>query len=443
MSISGEFAVRAICLASAAFVVHTCYAQESVMYASVGGRVTDSSGAVVQSAVVRALQTETNLKAAGLTDSEGRFRFPYLRVGSYRITVSYPGFTEFTRSLTLSVGSAFELPITLGVAAAAETVVVSGESQILEAARSQVAGTVTQAEVNSLPLNGRNFLDLALLVPGVSPTNTGSNQLFAETSAVPGQGISVGSQRNFSNSFLVDGLSANDDAAGLSGVFYGLDTVHEFQVVTSGGQAELGRALGGYINVVTKSGTNALHGDLYGYFRNHRLNAANPLSNSKLPMTQAQYGASLGGPIVPDRTFYFANYEHRQLNQSGLVTIPPASVAAINTRLDAVGYQGAGVSTGIYPNPVHSTNFLAKVDHRLSQRDQFGVRYSLYDVHSSNSRGAGGINTPSASAGLDNTDHTIAVSNVLTLSPVPSTRRAVNSHTADSRHCQPILSDHR
>src|SRR5207302_1780020 len=130
---------------------------------------------------------------------------------------------------------------------------------------------------------------------GVSPTNTASTQLFAETSAVPGQGISVGSQRNFSNNFIVDGLSANDDAAGLSGIFYGLDTVREFQVVTSGGQAELGRALGGYVSMVTRSGTNNVHGAVYGYFRNQRLNAADALSHNTLPLTQAQYGASLGG----------------------------------------------------------------------------------------------------------------------------------------------------
>ena len=139
---------------------------------------------------------------------------------------------------------------------------------MLEAARTQIAGTVPRTEIRNLPLNGRNFLDVALLIPGVSPTNTASNQLFAETSAVPGQGLSVSSQRNFSNSFIVDGLSANDDAAGLSGIFYGLDVVNEFQMVTSGGQAEFGRALGGYMSVVTKSGTNTLHGDLYGYFRN-------------------------------------------------------------------------------------------------------------------------------------------------------------------------------
>ena len=132
---------------------------------------------------------------------------------------------------------------------------------MLETARSQIAGTVPQAEVESLPMNGRNFLDLALLIPGVSPTNTGSTQLFAETSAVPGPGHLVGSQRNLSNSFIVDGLSANDDAAGLSGIPYGVDAVDQFQVVTSGGQAELGRALGGYVNVVTRSGTNHVHGD--------------------------------------------------------------------------------------------------------------------------------------------------------------------------------------
>ena len=288
---------------------------------------------------------------------------------------------------------------------------------MLEAARSQVVGTVAEAEVRALPLSGRNFLDLALLVPGVSPTNTGSNQLFAETSAVAGQGISVGSQRNFSNSFVVDGLSANDDAAGLSGIFYGLDTVQEFQVVTSGAQAELGRALGGFINVVTKSGTNRLRGDLYGYFRNQRLNAANPLSNSKLPSTQAQYGASLGGPVIRDRTFFFGNFEQRQLNQSGLITITPSNLAAINARLDTVGFGGLRPTTGIYPNPVHLTNILAKVDHQFSARDQFSVRYSLYDSTSTNSRGAGALSAATASAGLDNADHTIAVSNIYTLSP--------------------------
>jgi hypothetical protein len=288
---------------------------------------------------------------------------------------------------------------------------------VLEAARSQISGTVPESEIQNLQLNGRNFLDVALLVPGVSPTNTASNQLFAETSAVPGQGISIGSQRNFSNSFIVDGLSNNDDAAGLTGTFYGLDTVEELQVVTSGGQAEFGRALGGYVNVVTRSGTNSLHGDVYGYFRNQRFNAANALSHTVLPLTQSQFGASLGGPVIKDRTFYFANFEMRDLNQSGLATISAANVATINARLTAIGYPGPPISTGLYPNPVHNENFLAKLDHQLSSKDQFSVRYSIYQVNSINSRGAGGLSGPTASANLDDTDQTIAASNLVTLSP--------------------------
>ena len=164
--------------------------------------------------------------------------------------------------------------------------------------------------------------------------------MFPETSAVPGISLSVSSQRNLSNNFIVDGLSANDDAAGLSGITYGVDAVEQFQVVTSGGQAELGRALGGYVNVVTKSGTNVLHGTVYDYIRDDRFNEENPISGKTLPMHQSQYGGSLGGPIVPDRTFYFTNVERRDLDQTGLVTILPQNVAVVNARLTATGYQG-------------------------------------------------------------------------------------------------------
>jgi hypothetical protein len=406
-------------------------AQETVNSASVSGRVTDPQGAVVPGALVTARQIDTNVTRETVTDAEGRFRFAYLKVGRYEFVVHLEGFTDARRLLTLTVGSAFEMPMTLTVGGIDASVTVTAEANVLELARSQIAGTVSEAEVKNLPMNGRNFLDLALLVPGVSPTNVASTQVFAETSAVPGGGISVGSQRNFSNSFIVDGLSANDDAAGLSGMPYGVDAVDQFQVVTSGGQAEFGRALGGYINVVTKSGTNSLRGDLYGYFRDDSLNAANPLLKPKqtLPMDQQQYGGSIGGPILRDRTFYFTNAEHRGLDQSGVVTVTDATVAAINARLAAVGYPGSPVTTGIYPNPVRSTNYVGKIDHQFSQADQFTVRYALYDVSSLNSRGAGGLATPSASAALDNIDQTIAFANTWTVAP-----RTVNETRGQITH---------
>ena len=159
---------------------------------------------------------------------------------------------------------------------------------------------------------------------------------------MPGQGISVGSQRNFSNNFIVDGLSANDDAAGLSGIPYGVDAVDQFQVVTSGGQAELGRALGGYVNVVTKSGTNDLHGTVYDFVRDDNFNAPNALSGKTLPMNQQQYGGEPGRPArAGTATFYFANFEQRVLDQTGLVTILPENVPAINAQAGGVGYPGA------------------------------------------------------------------------------------------------------
>jgi len=391
-------------------------AQETINYASVGGRVMDQQGGVVPGAAVTARQTNTNATATATTGQDGRFRFPFLKVGPYEIVVRLQGFADVRRTLTLGVGSAFELPIVLTLGGIDATVTVSAETAALETARTQIAGTVEQAEVQAVPLNGRNFLDLALLVPGVSPTNTSSTQLFAETSAAPGQGISVSAQRNLSNNFIVDGLSANDDAAGVAGIPYGLDAVDQFQVVTSGGQAELGRALGGYISVVTRSGSNRFHGSLYGYFRDDAFNARNALSGNQLPMDQKQYGVSAGGPLRRDRTFYFSNVEQRRLQQTGLVTIGDDSVAGVNARLAQAGYRGVPITTGIYPNPVNSTNALGKIDHQVNTTDQLGVRYALYRVTSDNSRGAGALNAPSASAGLDNIDHSIAASNTIVLS---------------------------
>lgn len=404
--------VAALCVC---LLASNAFAQETVNYASISGRVTDPTGAVVAGVAVTATARDTNVAASVTTSKDGRFRFAYLKVGTYDVVVSQAGFAPITRTLTLTVGSAFDLPVTLTVAALNAAVDVSGRAATLETARSQIAGTVGQIEVQTLPMNGRNFLDIALLIPGVSPTNNGGTQLFSETSAVPGNGLSIGSQRNFSNNFIVDGLSANDDAAGFSGMPYGVDAIDQFQVVTSGGQAELGRALGGYLNVVTKSGTNTRHGGAYGYFRDAKFNEVNALSGTKLPMSQQQFGGSLGGPMVRNRTFYFANAERRLLDQTGLATISDANVAAINARLSAVGYRGASVATGIFDNPVHSANVLGKIDHQVSGLDHLGLRYSMYRVTSSNSRGAGALNAPSASAGLDNTDHSVALSNTLTL----------------------------
>ena len=408
--------LRHLWLASALLVAPSlAVAQQTVNDASVSGKVTDPSGGVIVGATVTARHLQTSVTTTTATDPSGHFRFPSLRIGRYELAVTQSGFTAVTRPLTLTAGSAFALPIALSVEGVATDLTVTADATVLESARSQVAVTIPEAELRQLPLNGRNLLDIALLAPSVAPPNINSTQLFAETSAVPGVGLSVGSQRNFSNSVVVDGLSANDDAAGLSGMTYGVDAVEEMQVVTSGAQAELGRALGGHLNVVTRSGTNTVQGTAYGYVRDRRFNAANALSGTTLPMSQLQYGASVGGPLVRNRAFYFANAERRDLEQSALTTISPVTAEIVNARLRATGYPGSPVTTGLYEAPVETVTALGKIDHAVSGRHQVGARYSLYDVSAANARGAGGLASPSASSGLDNRDQAIALSSLLTL----------------------------
>jgi hypothetical protein len=399
----------------------TVQAQETLTNASITGRVLDPSGALVAHASIEARATATNQSYTAQTDSQGRFRLPYLPVGQYRISAQSNGFSQVSREVQLTIGSAFDITLQLSVLTADTSVQVTGIAPVIEENRSQVSQTVLQQEITDLPYEGRNYLDLALLLPGVSPTNTASTQTLAETSEVVGQGYSINSQRNFSNSFIVDGLSDNDDAAGVAGNVFSLDVVQEFQVVTSGGQAEFGRALGGYFNLITRSGTNELHGTVYGFLRNQRLNADNALSQSKLPVTQGLYGASLSGPLQKDRTFLFGNFEEGRLNTAGITTVTPANAAIINAHLTAIGYQApllpvGTAATSFYPTTLHTDTFFLRGDRRFSQNDQFNMRYSLYKLSSTNARGVGGLNEVSNGTSVFDTNHTVALSNIATLS---------------------------
>ncbi|HMF56349.1 MAG TPA: carboxypeptidase regulatory-like domain-containing protein, partial [Pyrinomonadaceae bacterium] len=417
---NGVKRAQPVCVAIILFLLagsaYQACAQQAVAAASLSGRVEDSNGAVVSGATVEALNLETNQAQNATSDDNGRFRFSYLPVGAYRLTIERAGFATFTRRVTLTIGQALDVPFRLSVAEISESVQITADLPMIESARTQVSETISPTEIDALPLNGRNYLDLALLAPAVSRTNTGSSQRFAETSAVPGTGLSVAGQRNLNNSFVVDGLSANDDAAGLAGTFYSQEVIREFQVVTSGGIAEFGRASGGVINVVTQSGTNSWRGRVYGFFRNQRLDARNPLATRRDSLTQTQYGASAGGPIRRNRTFLFANFEQTRRHDAGIISIAPTSVSVINSRLEQTGYRGASVTTGEFPGGYDVTNFFARVDHRLNRANLLAVRYSIYYIDSPNSRSIGGLNVVSRGTGLKNLDQTFAGSLISTLS---------------------------
>lgn len=392
-------------------------AQQNVTSATLSGRVEDVRGAVVSGANVTATNLDTNQHMSTTSDYEGRYRFPYLRTGEYDVTIDAQGFSTITRKLTLSVGQSLDLPIKLEVAGVSAQVNVGGtDVPLVETVRTQITETIRPREIHELPLNGRNYLDLALLIPGVSPTNTGSNQRFAETSAVPGQGISIAGQRNLYNSFIVDGVSANDDAADLTGTYYSEEVIDQFQVVTSGGIAEFGRASGGVVNILTRSGTNDWRGSLYGFGRNQRFDARNPLAPTKDLLAQAQYGGTIGGPLKRDRTFFFTNFEQTRRNYSAVLTISPAAVVSINNRLQAVNYLGPLINTGVVPASFDTTNFFTRLDHKINERHQLSARYSLYHINAVNSRTVGGLNAVSRGSGINDTDQTVQVNNVTTIS---------------------------
>ena len=406
---------KAMVLSCMVSALYSIQAQQVVTSATLAGSVLDGNERIIAGALLTVQNLETNQRRTTTTDREGRYRFPYLAVGDYELAVSAPGFSPLTQRLSLTIGQTINVPIRLSVASLTEKVTVLFHIPAIETTRTQVTETILPEQIDSLPLNGRNYLDLAILVPAVSPTNTGSNQRFAETSAVPGQGISIAGQRNLANSFVVDGMSANDDAADLTGTFYSEEVIREFQVITSGGIAEFGRASGGVINILTNSGTNQWRGRLYGFGRNDHFDARNPLASKKDALNQAQYGVTLGGPLRRNRTFLFSNFEQMHRDYSVVVTVSSSAVATINSLLHRVNYSGPDIESGITSAGFRTTNYFARVDHEINQHNQLSARYSAYHITANNSRTVGGLNAISRGSGLDNTDQSLAISDITTI----------------------------
>jgi hypothetical protein len=392
-------------------------AQQNVSAAAVSGTVNDTNNAAVAGATVVVTNLETRQTQTATTDSRGRFNFLYLPVGSYEIRSEHSGFEPAVQKITAAVGQTFEINLVINAQVVSARVDVTDSFPTIESDRTQIAERITPRNVEELPLNGRNYVDLALLLPAVSRTNTGNVQKFAETSAVAGTGISVAGQRNLYNSFIVDGTSASDDAAELAGTYYSQEVIREFQVITSGAVAEFGRAQSGFVSIVTQSGTNYFRGKVYGFLRNDRFDARNPLAANKDRLTQGQYGGSLGGPIVKDRTFFFTNFEQTRRNDTNVITILPANVAAINGRLAQVGYRGLAIETGTVPGGYDTTNFFGRVDHQISPKELFVATYNFYDISATNARTVGGLNAVSRGTNLKNNDHTLNSQLISTFGP--------------------------
>src|SRR3984957_9469331 len=314
---------------------------------SVLGIVTDSSGATLAGAAVRITNNGTGAQQSVTTGSAGQYQFPGLPSGSYKIETTAKGFkTEVRPSIDLTVGASLTVNLSLELGNVSETVVVTDQAPQVETTSPTVSGVVGEHAIRELPLNGRDWLQLATLQAGVtgglgqqatqgSPTNS-------RAARGNGENLYINGNRPTENLYLADGLIVNDYANGSPGsalnVNLGVDAVREFAVLTSGYSAQYGLTSGGVINAAFKSGTNQIHGDAFGFFRNSALDARNFFdpAGGVPPFHRNQYGGSIGGPIVKDKAFFFASFEG--LNQD--LSISEQSLTLSN-----------GARNGIVPNP--------------------------------------------------------------------------------------------
>ena len=327
-------AVLALLLTSTAAV-----AQGGTSTATLSGKVVDETGGRLPRVTVTVTNAATNQSRTVFSNEEGLYRFAGLPPGAYSLRAEIQGFVPFTRSqLTLNVGAAVDQDVTMRISAVQESVTVSGAAPIVESAKTDLSTVITREQIEALPTRSRNYLDFALLTPGAVENVSTQQQ---------GIGLNIAGARAKEAALLVDGFWNTDESFTFPRQKYSQDAIGEFQVVGLGGTAEFGRAVGGIVSAVTKSGSNALSGSGYGYFRDTKLNAEDPLSLQRgIPKPQFDrqlFGASLGGPILKDRTFFFGAAERTQQNQpqdnnvtaatAAALGLPPADVGAITATL--------------------------------------------------------------------------------------------------------------
>lgn len=346
--------VALACALVAALASATAYAQ---IGANVSGVVTDGSGGVLPGVTVTVTNTANGRAQSLVTGSDGRYRAVSLQPGPYQISAELQGFGTVRREITLVVGSDATLDVSMAVATLNETVTVTGESPLVEVAKSQPSSVITGQQIENLPVLSRNFLVLAQLMPGAAPARGGQ---FAITKFG-----GPGNQR-FGYITLVDGGDLHEPIWGHPSINLSQDSVAEFKVFRNQWDAEYGGALAAIVNVVSKSGTNRLGGSGYYFGRDDSLNAKNAYAVKKPPFQQVRVGTSLGGAIVQNRTHFFVSYEQQNTDSANITALPASNPFAT-------------LENGIYPNFTKDKNFLGRVDHRFNEAHSLYVRYAVGD----------------------------------------------------------------
>jgi len=329
-------------LVTGLFAAGSAWAQVNAV--DLSGMITDPGGAAVGGAKVEVKNLATNATRSVQTGEDGRYRLVGLAPGRYELSVEKSGFARaVSPEVVIEIGRVPEVSIQLSIQAGTQQVTVTGEAALVEVERTAVSQTVGSREIENLPINGRNYVNFTLI-------NSQANRDSAPSiGAAPTSGLNFGGQRARSNEVSVDGADAVDNSVNGIRSTVSQEDVQEFQLILSSYMPEFGRATGGVINIVTKSGSNNFHGDVFGFLRSTDLQARNPFSVKVNPATgavtpvkqsytRAQYGIAFGGPIRKDKTFYFFSFEGTRRHETGF------------TNIGSNGFDGANPATGLTPS---------------------------------------------------------------------------------------------
>jgi carboxypeptidase family protein len=419
-------------------------AQARSSSADMTGTVSDPSKSPIRGASVTATNFAVGLARSATTDVNGAYRIPLLPPGIYEVKIELNGFTtQIKKDITLTVGQILTLNFEMSIGGATEPVVVETDEPLVETERTYQSSTITQRPINSLPINGRNFLDFARLTPGVVEESPAI--VNAQLGPLTTSGLSFAGQNGRANSVQIDGVDNNDTSSNGVRPTISQEAVNEFQINRSGYDAEFGRATGGVINIVSKSGANQFHGNVYNYFRNERLDARNTFATGMQqdpPFRRNQPGFTFGGPISKDKIFFFTAYEGLIRRESTFTTIladtsilqPTAgqqdviatlirsgapSLVAQGQQLRALlttspnspsplnrnTFNLLASSTGAFPLIQNSSTGSVRIDSGLNEQDFLFFRASLTN-DSQHNIGVGGLSAPSAGFDIANRDNT-------------------------------------
>ena len=357
------------------------YAQ--TLNVSVQGRVYDASGAAVPQPTVTVVNSATGLTRSVEGGAMGDYQVTALPAGDYTVTAEKQGFRKLAKKVHLDVGGTGNLDFNLAVGEIKEEVTVQDVGAAAEPTRTMVSSVIDEQKIQDLPVNGRQFIDFALLAPGVTigDTTSGSTDVIIE----PVTKLSFAGQNIHYNFVAIDGADNMSTASGIQKTTPSQEAVQEFRVINSDYSTEFGRAVGGIVNIVTKSGTNNYHGSLYEYFRNDKMDAKNLLAAAGgfNKLRQNQFGATLGGPIQKDKTFFFGNYEGQRHSESPYYN---STVLQNINAINAVKQNVFGLAPeNLFVNrTINYDNGILKIDHNFSPTESLFVRYFINDQRGTN-----------------------------------------------------------